>query len=202
MVAKGSCLSSLLLHRDLMRRPCCHDWPLSCRPCSAAVLAVLAFFALRPGKGWLRRRAPADGLAAAEASEHSSPDKPSSIKSSTFIWRQIHGSGGASNAATAGSSMYTASQSLSSDPVLMFVSTHLVSLRQQQLLRSQSQLGRGGSTGAKPLGSPSDNRQPSETSLGGGLSGDSAQWLVQWESMRQDRLIGKGSYGRVYRAYL
>lgn len=45
---------------------------------AAAVLAVLAFFALRPGKGWLRRKQPGAALDGGEdgklSTEHSGGD--------------------------------------------------------------------------------------------------------------------------------
>ncbi|KAI7844896.1 hypothetical protein COHA_001545 [Chlorella ohadii] len=133
-------------------------------------VAVLAFLALRPGKGWLRKRqaphrtgAPTDGQLESGKLLSSTEAAGSKLTPS------------ASPHLTPGAS--TGKQlSLDTDPVLTVIASNLDS----HLAASRA---------AEP--SPK---------LDGGSSGELQQWHVNWDDLRVERLLGRGSFGRVYLA--
>lgn len=77
------------LHPDAQPRPLANPSP-------AAIAAVLAFFALRPGKGWLRRKAvAAPSIEAGGKPDGSLPLGSTSQEVDTFLPGSQPGSGGA-----------------------------------------------------------------------------------------------------------
>ncbi|PRW51177.1 Serine threonine- kinase CTR1 [Chlorella sorokiniana] len=139
---------------------------------AAVVLAVLAFFALRPGKGWLRRK-PAPAAAAVGDSNYVSSAGPAS---------------GAAAASPLGSA-WTASHSSSahsaaSDPVLAYINSN-VSSQPTSAHRQPAPLLAGSSGGG---------------SGGLELRSDARVWEVQWAELTIVRAIGRGSFGSVYLA--
>lgn len=98
------------------------SWP-------AAALALLAFLALRPGGGWLRRPAVAAAPSAGKGSlgpglEDSQPSASVDVESGAS--RALSGgSAGTARLASQGSLLLT-------DPVLLYVTTNLASMRERQ----------------------------------------------------------------------
>ncbi|KAL4458293.1 hypothetical protein ABPG75_013158 [Micractinium tetrahymenae] len=78
--------------------------------------------------------------------------------------------------------------SLESDPVLTFISSRMATLRQQP--SGATGLATAASRGSSSALSRSTSALPEEV----------RQWAVDWEAIQLERLIGKGSYGRVYLA--
>ncbi|KAI7842018.1 hypothetical protein COHA_004219 [Chlorella ohadii] len=169
---------------------------------------MLAFFALRPGRGWLRRKPEAaaaeDGPQSYKQASEAAPTEPAAAPPSNVsgaFWSSgdaqpgpqplphsyVSTAGLAISPAVAGAawnvSHSSSAHSTASDPVLAFVTSHVAS---------------------QP---PSAQRQPSDPvisgSSGGGSSGlelrtDARLWEVQWAELTILRLLGRGSFGSVY----
>ncbi|KAL4422525.1 hypothetical protein ABPG75_008722 [Micractinium tetrahymenae] len=174
--------------------------------------AVLAFLAMR--KGWLRRGA--------------RKPRPRSMESA---WALIAGAGdgkGGAGGAGPGSKAPRQHQpgtrvppgdgvpsgavstvdaaSVGSDPVLLYISTRMAALHRLASIASAAPAEAGSPAGSRATVDSAMADCSPGSSFGkvarSGLSADVQQWEVRWEDLRLDRLIGKGSFGRVYLAYL
>ncbi|KAI7844168.1 hypothetical protein COHA_002303 [Chlorella ohadii] len=157
-------------------------------------LAVLAFFALRPGKGWLRRKpstspnledgdSAAAQLAAREADSFwkSTSSRDKAARTSTVL---------AVPTPAQTASQATSAYSPSSDIVLSLIASYLTTHPQAAarsacsepaMLTPDAQRGSGGSGALE-------------------LRTDARMWEVQWQELNILRLIGRGSFGFVYLA--
>ncbi|KAL4450218.1 hypothetical protein ABPG77_010887 [Micractinium sp. CCAP 211/92] len=158
----------------------------------AAVAALLAFLAFRPGKGWLRRKgvAAAVQLPADVDKEPGSTDwklAPSTAPPSHGLDSLLPSSSASmplSYATSAGSrALRTPALAANpgSDSMLSYISSYLASC-------------------------PGTNAS-SRSTPGGGCSGSQALspeaelWQVAWSELQVERVIGHGSFGRVYLAH-
>lgn len=87
--------------------------------------------------------------------------------------------------------------SLATDPVLSFITTHVNTLSRHGAIATQVPLRRAGGL-ASPGGS--DSWAASSSAASSGLSPEVQLWEVQWDSIVLQRPIGRGSFGRVYLA--
>ncbi|KAI7838582.1 hypothetical protein COHA_007653 [Chlorella ohadii] len=181
--------------------------PFLCFPPAHPAVAVLAFLAFRPRKGWLRRR----GTAAAEQGgkgdvEMSPGDKvvmltplPTGVLDS-FLPPEVKLSQALALAApdSAGSSGPTNAPNSSGnmrDPLLLYISTYLASQPSSRsaprALPQHPGSGSGGSGGGV---------SSSSGGAGQALSPEANMWQLQWGELEIDRQVGRGSFGTVYRA--
>ncbi|PRW39272.1 Serine threonine- kinase CTR1 [Chlorella sorokiniana] len=157
---------------------------------AAAVLAVLAFFALRPHKGWLRRKHPPASV------EDSDGGKGTPMPGSPLKWGsgslggKLGGSSGSPRIALPASGPppdgATASDSVLGPDTLVPYS-HAV---EGSLPRSTAQaaaLAPGGGRGSGGSGLLD-------------LQADPSLWDVQWPELTIVRRVGRGSFGSVYLA--
>lgn len=129
------------------------------------MLSIAAYFALRPGRGWLRSSQPkAVGGSDASASTNSlsahvkAPNEPLQLELKRH-----------------------SSHSLDSDLTLSFIASSLASARAAAVPARATAAPAGGGSG------------------GGGAVGSSVrQWEVQWEEITPLRVVGRGSFGKVY----
>ena len=92
--------------------------------------------------------------------------------------------------------------SLDTDPLVSYIASRLPETSLAHHHRSQHSAGATGSSGARASGGTSGGKVSSSAFAGGGAgAGGGAeglqQWAVAWEDIHLQRLIGRGSYGKV-----
>ncbi|KAL4421995.1 hypothetical protein ABPG77_011018, partial [Micractinium sp. CCAP 211/92] len=142
-----------------------------------AAVAILAFFALRPGKGFLRRGSPA-AKPAGPGSEAAMLDSIVEQGSGKDFEKGLVGSSSAEGTLVKAGTPVPR-HSGTTDPVLSYIASSLATVRPYQ---------RSVTSG-------------SDFSAVSALPQDMSQWLVEWDEIRLEHPIGKGSFGWVYYAY-